>query len=60
MTAVARLMEEGKLDLDKPVQEYVPSFPEKEWEGEKVQTSLVSFMVIFSVSVKYICTFDNV
>ncbi|XP_041459791.1 serine beta-lactamase-like protein LACTB, mitochondrial [Lytechinus variegatus] len=36
MTAVARLMEEGKLDLDKPVQEYVPSFPEKEWEGEKV------------------------
>eukprot|EP00057_Strongylocentrotus_purpuratus_P019632 XP_011674106.1 PREDICTED: uncharacterized protein LOC764196 [Strongylocentrotus purpuratus] len=41
MTAVARLMEEGKLDLDKPVQEYVPSFPEKEWEGEKVRTSFV-------------------
>lgn len=36
MTAVAKLWEEGKLDLDKPVQEYVPSFPEKEWVGEKV------------------------
>ncbi|XP_071502992.1 serine beta-lactamase-like protein LACTB, mitochondrial, partial [Diadema antillarum] len=36
MTAVAKLWEEGKLDLDKPVQDYVPSFPEKEWEGEKV------------------------
>ncbi|MGW8265724.1 MAG: serine hydrolase domain-containing protein [Longimicrobiales bacterium] len=29
--AVGRLLEEGKLDLDAPVQEYVPSFPCKEW-----------------------------
>ncbi|XP_013393068.1 serine beta-lactamase-like protein LACTB, mitochondrial [Lingula anatina] len=36
MLAAARLMEEGKLDLDKPVQEYVQDFPEKEWKGEKV------------------------
>lgn len=28
---VARLVEEGKLDLDAPVQRYVPSFPEKPW-----------------------------
>ncbi len=28
--AVALLMEEGKLDLDVPVQKYVPSFPEKQ------------------------------
>jgi len=29
--AVGRLVEEGKLDLDAPVQTYVPSFPQKEW-----------------------------
>lgn len=29
--AVARLWEEGRLDLDVPVQSYVPSFPEKRW-----------------------------
>ncbi|XP_069480567.1 serine beta-lactamase-like protein LACTB, mitochondrial isoform X2 [Ambystoma mexicanum] len=37
MTAVAKLWEEGKLDIDAPVQKYVPEFPEKEFEGEKVQ-----------------------
>lgn len=36
MTAVAKLWEEGRLDLDAPVQKYVPEFPEKEFEGEKV------------------------
>ena len=30
-TAVAQLMEAGKLDVDAPVQEYVPTFPEKQW-----------------------------
>jgi len=30
-TAVARLVEQGKLDLDAPVQRYVPSFPMKPW-----------------------------
>ncbi|XP_051975924.1 serine beta-lactamase-like protein LACTB, mitochondrial isoform X2 [Xyrauchen texanus] len=34
--AVARLWEEGKLDLDAPVQKYVPEFPEKQFEGENV------------------------
>jgi CubicO group peptidase (beta-lactamase class C family) len=29
--AIGKLLEEGKLDLDVPVQEYVPSFPEKRW-----------------------------
>jgi len=29
--AVGKLMEEGRLDLDAPVQEYLPSFPEKRW-----------------------------
>ncbi|XP_056428820.1 serine beta-lactamase-like protein LACTB, mitochondrial isoform X2 [Hyla sarda] len=37
MAAVAKLWEEGRLDLDAPVQEYVPEFPEKEFEGEKVK-----------------------
>ncbi|XP_058012083.1 serine beta-lactamase-like protein LACTB, mitochondrial [Ahaetulla prasina] len=36
MVAVAKLWEEGKLDLDTAVQKYVPEFPEKEYEGEKV------------------------
>lgn len=36
MAAVAKLWEEGKLELDAPVQKYVPEFPEKEYEGEPV------------------------
>ena len=28
---VARLVEEGRLDLDAPIQEYVPEFPLKQW-----------------------------
>ncbi|XP_075998002.1 serine beta-lactamase-like protein LACTB, mitochondrial isoform X2 [Genypterus blacodes] len=35
-TAAARLCEEGKLDLDVPVQEYVPEFPQKQFDGENV------------------------
>ena len=38
--AVARLWEDGKLDLDKPIHEYVTSFPEKTCEGVKVQITL--------------------
>lgn len=34
--AAARLCEEGKLDLDVPVQKYVPEFPHKQFEGEDV------------------------
>jgi CubicO group peptidase (beta-lactamase class C family) len=30
-TAVMQLVEKGKIDLDAPVQRYVPSFPEKSW-----------------------------
>lgn len=30
-TAVLQLWEHGKLDLDAPVQEYCPEFPQKEW-----------------------------
>ena len=37
MVLAAKLMEEGKLDIDKDVRDYVPIFPEKTWEGEKVQ-----------------------
>ncbi|GFU57407.1 serine beta-lactamase-like protein LACTB, mitochondrial [Nephila pilipes] len=36
MAAVAKLWEHGKLDLDKPVQEYVPSFPQKSYNGKPV------------------------
>ncbi|XP_056307804.1 LOW QUALITY PROTEIN: serine beta-lactamase-like protein LACTB, mitochondrial [Danio aesculapii] len=34
--AVARLWQDGKIDLDAPVQKYVPEFPEKEFDGENV------------------------
>lgn len=30
-TAVMQLAEQGKLDLDAPIQEYCPEFPEKQW-----------------------------
>ncbi|GFV34880.1 serine beta-lactamase-like protein LACTB, mitochondrial [Trichonephila clavipes] len=36
MAAVAKLWEQGKLDLDKPIQEYVPSFPLKSFNGKPV------------------------
>lgn len=36
MAAIAKMWENGKIDLDKPVQYYLPSFPEKEVDGEKV------------------------
>ena len=29
--AVGRLVDQGKLDLDAPIQTYVPTFPEKRW-----------------------------
>ncbi|XP_062858326.1 serine beta-lactamase-like protein LACTB, mitochondrial [Trichomycterus rosablanca] len=35
-TAAARVWEDGKLDLDAPVQKYVPEFPEKQFEGKDV------------------------
>ncbi len=31
-----KLWEKGLVDLDAPIQTYVPSFPEKCWDGEKV------------------------
>ncbi|KAM3609830.1 uncharacterized protein V6R79_020912 [Siganus canaliculatus] len=34
--AAARLCEEGKLDLDVPVQKYVPEFPQKQFAGQDV------------------------
>lgn len=43
MVALAKLWEAGKLDLDVPVQHYVPEFPEKEYEGEKVTKLTVHF-----------------
>ncbi|XP_077423724.1 serine beta-lactamase-like protein LACTB, mitochondrial isoform X2 [Vanacampus margaritifer] len=34
--AAARLCEEGKLNLDAPVQKYVPEFPQKQFDGQNV------------------------
>lgn len=35
--AAARLCEEGKLELDEPVQKYVPEFPKKQYEEKEVE-----------------------
>ncbi|KAE9417472.1 hypothetical protein Angca_004383, partial [Angiostrongylus cantonensis] len=32
----ARLVQEGKLDLDKPIQTYLPEFPKKKFDGKSV------------------------
>ncbi|XP_065566885.1 serine beta-lactamase-like protein LACTB, mitochondrial isoform X2 [Artemia franciscana] len=36
MTAVAKAYEEGKLDLDKPIYDYLPNFPAKQYNGKEV------------------------
>ena len=46
MTAVARLWENGKLDLDAPIQKYVPDFPEKTVDGEKVNITKFLYLII--------------
>ncbi|XP_037307882.2 serine beta-lactamase-like protein LACTB, mitochondrial isoform X2 [Pungitius pungitius] len=38
--AAARLCEEGKLELDVPVQKYVPEFPQKRFNGHDVTITL--------------------
>lgn len=37
MTAVAKLWEEEKLDLDAPIQKYIPKFPVKTYDGKEVR-----------------------
>ncbi|BFZ14143.1 hypothetical protein BsWGS_17181 [Bradybaena similaris] len=39
-TIVAKAWEEGHLDIEKSVHHYVPSFPQKEFMGEKVEISV--------------------
>ena len=41
MAAVARLWEAGKLDIDKPVGDYIPSWPEQVFQGQKVRCGLL-------------------
>uniref|UniRef100_A0A131YJI7 Beta lactamase n=1 Tax=Rhipicephalus appendiculatus TaxID=34631 RepID=A0A131YJI7_RHIAP len=40
MMTVAKLWEEGKIDLDKPIQDYVPSFPKKTFDDKPVVITL--------------------
>lgn len=42
--AAARLCEEGKLDLDVSVQEYVPEFPQKQFDGKNVSQRHFCFL----------------
>ena len=45
MAAVAREMDNGSLNIDKRVQEYVPVFPEKYIDGKKVSGSTDAFCI---------------
>ncbi len=36
MAMLAKQMEEGKVNIDLPIQEYVPEFPKKKWDGNEV------------------------
>jgi len=40
MAVLAKLWEEGKVDLDSPIQNYVPDWPEKTVDGEKVEITV--------------------
>ena len=37
MISVAQLLEKEKLDLDVPIQTYLPNFPIKTFDGEEVK-----------------------
>ncbi|CAJ0602907.1 unnamed protein product [Cylicocyclus nassatus] len=39
-TIAARLAQSGKLDLDKPIQEYLPNYPQKKFDGKPVTISV--------------------
>lgn len=51
MTAVAKLWEEGKIDLDKPIQDYVPYFPSKDFEGKPVIITLYALQFVYFVCI---------
>ena len=40
MAVLARLWQEGRLDLDKSIQEYVPDFPRKVVDGQEVEITV--------------------
>ena len=42
--ALLQLYQAGKVDLDAPIQKYVPAFPEKTYNGEKVSVTLRHLM----------------
>lgn len=52
--AVARLCEEGKLDLDVPVQQYVPEFPQKQFDGQDVSNQCSNILMLI-LAILFIC-----
>lgn len=59
-TAVARVWENGKLDLDAPVQKYVPEFPEKQFERKDVRYNFQEYMFYHNAVECLILTGQNV
>lgn len=52
--AAARLCEEGKLDLDVPVQKYVPEFPQKQFDGQDVSQFISTVTVLLILATLFI------
>lgn len=40
MVGVTKLLQEDKLCLDKPIQEYISQYPDKYWDGEKIEITM--------------------
>ena len=43
MAIAARLMDQGKLDIDLPIENYLGSFPQKVVDGEKVSSMILLY-----------------
>lgn len=58
MTLVAHLWEAGKLDLDAPIQKYIPDFPRKTFEGEEVSTADACVVNMYRIYNKLKCNYQ--
>jgi serine beta-lactamase-like protein LACTB len=45
MAMMGRLMEEGQVDIDAPVQKYLPQFPTKTYEGQPVSRIHIKYII---------------
>nr|CAB3263369.1 serine beta-lactamase-like protein LACTB, mitochondrial [Phallusia mammillata] len=58
-SAFCRLWQNGLIDLDKPIQEYVPDYPQKSFKGKKVDITLRQLLSHSSGTRHYEKTLEN-